>query len=67
MNNELKPCPFCGSTPRISENKLDYCHILYGIGCFGNAHHTAEVGWFPSEDEAIEYWNRRVSDEAERT
>ena len=59
--NELKPCPFCGDIPMLYENKKDLRNILYSVSCYGE-HHTASVGYFYSEEEAIEAWNRRVED-----
>lgn len=56
---EIKPCPFCGRTPIIVENKLHLDHILYGVSCYYGEHHTASVGYFDSEEEAIEVWNDR--------
>lgn len=61
--DELKPCPFCGGTPRIIESR-DSRRIMYGVDCLGDEHHIVCVGWFESEDEAIEHWNRRCNDEA---
>ena len=62
MPNELKPCPFCGSTPRIIENKLNLKHIIYAVECDLD-NHTVMFGWFDSEDEAIEAWNRRIDND----
>lgn len=59
---ELKPCPFCGGTPTIYENKFNLRHILYGVCCYGD-HHTASVGYFDTEEEAAEEWNRCVGEE----
>ena len=56
---ELKPCPFCGELPMIYESKQDLKNILYSISCYGE-HHTASCGYFYTEEEAIEAWNRRA-------
>ena len=59
--DELKPCPFCGDMPLIHESKQDLRNILYSVFC-GGEHHTASVGYFYTEEEAIEAWNRRAED-----
>ena len=58
---ELKPCPFCGEIPLLYESKQDLKNILYGVSCYGE-HHCASVGYFDTEEEAIEAWNRRAED-----
>lgn len=65
MPNELKPCPFCGGIPRIIENKLNLNKILYGVYCV-DEHHEVSVGYFDSEEEATEAWNRRADNGNER-
>ena len=60
---ELLPCPFCGKKPNIIENKLNLKSILYGVICVGDEHHSASVGYFESEDQAIECWNTRTPKE----
>lgn len=55
---ELKPCPFCGGTPKISEYKRkwsiecrsDYCGLV------------VETSYFRSLEDAIEEWNTRADD-----
>ena len=59
---ELKPCPFCGGTPVLIEHKYDLSHILYGYDCYGDDHHTCGVGYFETQKEAVEAWNRRAND-----
>jgi Lar family restriction alleviation protein len=60
MDNELKPCPFCGGEAtlwKIRETDGPYYrpyHILCGCG--------GRVGWFEEKKEAIDAWNRRVND-----
>lgn len=61
--NELKPCPFCGSKPQITENKLNLRSILYGVICVGDEHHSVSVGYFQSEEEAVNAWNRRINND----
>ena len=60
--SELKPCPFCGGTPRIVENKLCLEHIIYCVECDSDSH-TVIGGWFDSENEAVEWWNRRADND----
>ena len=61
---ELKPCPFCGGEAVIERDDITvvsrYLPVCsnYGKGCWG-----MQENWFISEHEAIEAWNRRVSDE----
>ena len=62
---EMKPCPFCGEllTPRI------VCRIgrngwrdRWCVPCeYGDGGCGAESGWYYSQDEAIEAWNRRAA------
>lgn len=54
----LLPCPFCGRLPRFIENKANLKEILYGL-CCDDEHHEVCVGYFYTEEEAIEAWNRR--------
>lgn len=60
---ELNPCPFCGRTPTVTENKLNLKSILYGVICVGDEHHSASVGYFQTEEEAVNHWNRRADNE----
>ena len=55
---EIKPCPLCGGVPRVVENKVNLKSILYGVYCC-DEHHEVSVGYFDSEEEAIEVWNDR--------
>lgn len=55
---EMKHCPLCGKVPRIVENKINLKSILYGVYC-SDEHHEVSVGYFDSEEEAIEVWNNR--------
>ncbi|MBQ7220776.1 MAG: Lar family restriction alleviation protein [Synergistaceae bacterium] len=56
MDEELKPCPFCGSIPEVCEAENDG-ELLKMVACL-----NCGVSTFASEDEAkvIEAWNRRV-------
>ena len=53
MNDELKPCPFCGGTPIVSG-----CDdTLWSVICKKCA---ASIDYNETKQEAIEEWNRRV-------
>ena len=58
---ELKPCPFCGSTPMLRRGKTDE---WYHVEC-GNRECPiyVETRRFYTQEEAIEVWNRRASNE----
>lgn len=58
LKPKLRECPFCGDIPTVYESKGNLKHILYSVCCYGD-HHTASMGWFDGEEEAIEAWNRR--------
>ena len=55
---ELKPCPFCGNTAFVSEYLYDP-YITFFVECNGCHATTFE---FATSAEAIEAWNRRVSE-----
>ena len=60
MNEELKPCPFCGAEGDITYN-YDKKFVPY---CTNNDCFLNEIDYgFETEQEAIESWNRRASDE----
>lgn len=60
--NELKPCPFCGGEAEA----IKAHHIFekpYVVIC-GNKECRASLGEFSkTREEAIEAWNRRMTDE----
>ena len=67
---ELKPCPFCGGKAEIIEH--DNMPVLAWFGYFpdhyysvrcSNEHGVALSG-FRSIEEAVKYWNRRITDES---
>lgn len=60
----LKPCPFCGGEPtiRIFRGK-DGWRDRYAVLCrYDEGGCGAESGLYHYEDEAIEAWNRRVTE-----
>jgi len=58
MGEKLKPCPFCGGVPSVTETDYAdrYFARNYVICC---ADCTAEVS-HDTEQEAVVAWNRRV-------
>ena len=68
--SELKQCPFCGETvsiqliyPRLYEPSMNHPFAVVCYGCdllFG--YDVDYGGRFDSEAEAIEAWNRRISE-----
>lgn len=54
MPNELKPCPFCGGKATLWEDVGADRPFNVLCGCGGR------VGWFETEEETIDAWNRRV-------
>lgn len=62
MNNELKPCPFCGGKAKIYRKKIMFiyeedAYMIYCKNC------QAQVRYSNREEIAIEEWNRRTKDE----
>ena len=55
---ELKPCPFCGCKDvlRWHVGHYDKPWIVECVGCLADGPHA------DTEKEAIELWNRRVSE-----
>ena len=60
MNEELKPCPFCGKIPKIIISKNSNSKDFYSVEC-KRMSCTFLVSTFAyrTEKEAIEAWNRR--------
>ena len=55
MSEEIKPCPFCGSEPRIIHDILGHPWAQYRAVCTSKACRAP----FDDKDEAIEAWNKR--------
>ena len=58
---ELKPCPFCGGTPKLESDshRKDCCRDRYRIVCSSC---YAGVRWYDSPDEAWLMWNGRMKE-----
>lgn len=54
MNEELKPCPFCGDIP-IQDTKVG-SWIRYTIDC----HNCGLTMWSLTEEDVIKTWNTRI-------
>lgn len=61
---ELKPCPFCGKSVAVLSNaqeELEVCNNYVMVVCaFNRGGCGAATGFYNSEQEAIEHWNRRA-------
>ena len=64
---KLKPCPFCGSllAVRIVMRKgAGGWRNRYSVLCdYDDEGCGSESGWYHSEEEAVEAWNRRAVEE----
>lgn len=70
MNNELKPCPFCGGEPKIVKERRYPNYESNGIDAWRVECRTfdcpiryANYTYFTRRYKAIEAWNRRADDE----
>jgi len=59
MENELKPCPFCGNIDPLVVMD-DETETLFGICCFKCE--AAIKAVFVERKDAEDAWNRRVND-----
>lgn len=61
MNEDLKPCPFCGSIPTISKYVTDREKniIIFRLICEEDDC-VMQRHYFDTEKKAIKAWNRRV-------
>lgn len=64
MQNELKPCPFCGEKPTLDRHDIfcDMCGVKMEIPLF--VHSKESIDGYPTYEEArqemIDTWNRRA-------
>ena len=58
MENELKPCPFCGGEAVVIDNGCFVDVSCKNFHCRG----WADSLMYKSKEEAIEAWNRRCND-----
>ena len=59
MNEELKPCPFCGCEARIYEEG-----IKYGVTCIGCPAQMEGDDWpeYVTLEEIVVLWNKRAGE-----
>ena len=57
---QLKPCPLCGGKAEMLINKYNDSRKEYLVAC-AECDGMVER-WRETEEEAVEQWNRRVSD-----
>lgn len=62
MTNELKPCPFCGEQPKLTDCAYDALTIIECESCKKTRDRVVRFE-YALHDQAIEAWNTR----AERT
>ena len=57
QKSELKPCPWCGGTPKVL--RVDFTDpIEYGVACLNmSCPIRPSAGCFDTEEEAAEAWN----------
>ncbi len=62
MDNNLKPCPFCGGEGKLQTTSLGTkkipAHWVRCVLCLG------ETAVYVTEDEAVSAWNRRTNDKS---
>lgn len=66
--SELKPCPFCGATPRVKAKNLGTETVyvidqLHYSGCYLDGFREPDNQGYVSPEAAIKAWNRRADDE----
>ena len=60
LEEETKPCPFCGLKPQVTKPGLLWSIGCQTIGCFCNIGTTP---LFKTKQEAIDKWNKRLGEE----
>ena len=65
MNNELKPCPFCGSEAVLECRDEDYNDdwIVYCLNLDGECEFCPCTKYHETAEDAIEAWNTRYQEE----
>lgn len=64
MNEDLKPCPFCGANVFIFEIKCSDGKNLYRSGLhYADCIFNDKPIFFDTEEQLIETWNRRAENE----
>lgn len=64
METKLKPCPFCGEEATLQGYFAPYEEIAFYVACSGEFCEVSPMtNDFRTEQEAIEAWNRRASEE----
>ena len=58
MSDELKPCPFCGSTPKYLYNPAYDVHCIWCPNKLCGV--RPDVDSHVSKDQAVENWNKRA-------
>ena len=59
MMVDLKPCPFCGGTANLIKEEWGI-YSFYYVSCGACLASTQHM--IPSEDSAVNAWNRRQND-----
>ena len=60
MQEELKPCPFCGGEGCVQKHVFKGYIDTFGVVCLDCCCGTRQ--FYETEAEAIECWNRRADD-----
>ena len=65
MNEELKPCPFCGGKAEISVGRFDGKDTSFVLctKCEARGEFFVVSPKYASDEKAIEAWNRRAKNE----
>lgn len=73
-NDNVRPCPFCGSGDIELQNTHRACYVVVCLGCDAEVHGESFGVYLKSENltmrhhksakqSALEKWNRRATDE----
>lgn len=62
MNEELKPCPFCGSEDVVDGSSRHSLGVDIYVKCT-NCNAKVQICEEYGQDELYKRWNRRVADE----